>query len=152
MKLKLLFTLKYLPFSLLLLFFIFCYFHYFLFLAIFIIFYSLPFPLLLSREAHNLSMNITVIPCPFHNQYNFTVVIGDRRRKRNMQNHSTSRKKDLIIVQGAAFRIRKHDNNTYSVRAAGTSFEDVVILVKNFLIKITCSLNSYIIFNNLLIF
>ncbi|XP_076391435.1 A disintegrin and metalloproteinase with thrombospondin motifs 2 isoform X1 [Megachile rotundata] len=83
---------------------------------------------IIPREAYNLSMNITVLPSPLSHQNNLTVVIGDGRRRRNMQNHLTSRKKDLIIVQDAAFRIQKY-NNTYSVRAAGTTFEDVVILL-----------------------
>lgn len=46
-----------------------------------------------------------------------------------MQKHLMFRKKDLIIAQGAAFRIQRGDNNTYSVRVDGTTFEDVVILV-----------------------
>ena len=48
-----------------------------------------------------------------------------------MQENLVFRKRDLTIVQGAAFRVQKRGNNTYSIEADGTAFEDVVILVRN---------------------
>lgn len=48
-----------------------------------------------------------------------------------MQENLVFRKRDLTIVQGAAFRVQKRGNNTYSIEADGSAFEDVVILVRN---------------------
>ncbi|XP_076752855.1 A disintegrin and metalloproteinase with thrombospondin motifs 3 [Xylocopa sonorina] len=84
---------------------------------------------IIPREAHNLFMNITVLAGRFFHQDNLTIVIGDGRRKRNVQEYLASRKRDLTIVQGAAFRVQRHGNNTYSIDADGTAFEDVVVLL-----------------------
>ncbi|XP_034186806.2 A disintegrin and metalloproteinase with thrombospondin motifs 1 isoform X1 [Osmia lignaria lignaria] len=84
---------------------------------------------IIPREAYNLSLNVTILPSSFFNPNNLTIIIGDGRRRRNIQKHLTFRKKDLIIAQGAAFRIQRRDDNTYSVRVDGTTFEDVVILL-----------------------
>ncbi|XP_076296368.1 A disintegrin and metalloproteinase with thrombospondin motifs 3 [Lasioglossum baleicum] len=85
---------------------------------------------IIPREAHNFFMNITL---PDHNSFfdedNLSIVVGDGRRRRNVLENLISRKRDLTIVQGAAYRIQKHGNNTYSVKASGTATEDVVILV-----------------------
>ncbi|XP_076647528.1 A disintegrin and metalloproteinase with thrombospondin motifs 1 [Halictus rubicundus] len=81
------------------------------------------------REAHNLFMNITVLDDPFFDEDNLSIVVGDGRRRRNVLENLISRKRDLTIVQGAAYRIQKHGNDTYSVKAYGTATEDVVILV-----------------------
>ncbi|XP_026673494.1 A disintegrin and metalloproteinase with thrombospondin motifs 3-like isoform X2 [Ceratina calcarata] len=79
--------------------------------------------------AHNLFMNVTILASPFFHQDNLTIVIGDGRRRRNVQENSVSRKRDLTIVQGAAFRVRSIDNNTLAINAAGSAFEDLVILL-----------------------
>lgn len=74
-------------------------------------------------------MNITIAGSPHFHRDNLTIVIGDGRRRRNVQENLASRKRDITIVQGAAFRVQKRGNNTYSIEANGTTFEDVVILV-----------------------
>ncbi|XP_076243278.1 A disintegrin and metalloproteinase with thrombospondin motifs 3 [Calliopsis andreniformis] len=81
------------------------------------------------REAHNLIMNITVVGTSLHPQDNLTIVVGDGRRRRNVQENLVSRKRDLMIVHGAAFRIQKRDNNMFTVKGNGTAFEDIVTLV-----------------------
>lgn len=85
---------------------------------------------IIPREAHDLFMNITVFGIPYFHQDNLTIVVGDGRRRRNVQENLASRKRDLTIAHGAAFRIQKRENNTYSVKTDGTAFEDVVILVR----------------------
>ncbi|XP_054016241.1 A disintegrin and metalloproteinase with thrombospondin motifs 3-like isoform X1 [Hylaeus anthracinus] len=84
---------------------------------------------IIPREARNLFMNITLLGVPFSHRENLTIVVGDGRRRRNVQENLASRKRDLTIVQGAAFRIQKRDDSNYSLRAYGTTFEDVVILL-----------------------
>ncbi|XP_017762475.1 PREDICTED: A disintegrin and metalloproteinase with thrombospondin motifs 3-like [Eufriesea mexicana] len=84
---------------------------------------------IIPREAHNLFMNITITASPVFHLDNLTIVIGDGRRRRNVQDNLASRKRDLTIVQGAAFRVQTRNNNTYSIEADGTTFEDVVILL-----------------------
>lgn len=74
-------------------------------------------------------MNVTITGTPHFHRDNLTIVIGDGRRRRNVQENLASRKRDITIVQGAAFRVQKRGNNTYSIEANGTTFEDVVILV-----------------------
>ncbi|XP_015434707.1 PREDICTED: A disintegrin and metalloproteinase with thrombospondin motifs 3-like [Dufourea novaeangliae] len=83
---------------------------------------------IIPRDAHTLQMNITLLGDQFFYEDNLTIVVGDGRRRRNVQENLTSRKGDVTIVQGAAFRTQKR-NNTYSLKADGTAFEDVVILV-----------------------
>ncbi|XP_031850064.1 A disintegrin and metalloproteinase with thrombospondin motifs 3 isoform X2 [Nomia melanderi] len=84
---------------------------------------------IIPREAHNLIMNITVVAIPFFDLDNVSIVVGDGRRRRNVLENLISRQRDLTIVQGAAYRTQKTDNNTYTVKADGTAFDDVVILV-----------------------
>nr|XP_033324543.1 A disintegrin and metalloproteinase with thrombospondin motifs 3-like isoform X1 [Megalopta genalis] len=84
---------------------------------------------IIPREAHNLFVNITLLDGSYFDEENLTIVVGDGRRRRNVLENLTSRKRDLTILQGAAYRIRKHDNNTYFVTAHGAAFEDVVILI-----------------------
>lgn len=84
---------------------------------------------IIPREAYNLYMNITIAGSPHFHRDNLTIVIGDGRRRRNVQENLASRKRDITIVQGAAFRVQKRGNNTYSIEANGTTFEDVVILL-----------------------
>ncbi|KAK9307654.1 hypothetical protein QLX08_002067 [Tetragonisca angustula] len=84
---------------------------------------------IIPREAHNLRVNITVAGSAFFHPDNSTIVIGDGRRRRNVQENLVFRKRDLTIVQGAAFRVQKRGNNTYSIEGDGSAFEDVVILL-----------------------
>lgn len=58
-----------------------------------------------------------------------------------MQENLVSRKRDLTIVQGAAFRVQRRGNNTYFIQADGTAFEDVVVLVRDKLLTF-CSRES----------
>ncbi|XP_050472499.1 A disintegrin and metalloproteinase with thrombospondin motifs 18-like isoform X2 [Bombus huntii] len=81
------------------------------------------------RDAHNLNMNISMAGSRLFQSDDLTIVIGDGRRRRNVQENLASRKRDLTIVQGAAFRVQRRGNNTYFIQADGTAFEDVVVLV-----------------------
>ncbi|CAK9807329.1 A disintegrin and metalloproteinase with thrombospondin motifs 3 [Anthophora plagiata] len=84
---------------------------------------------IIPRETRNLFMNITILAPAFLHSDNLTIVIGDGRRRRNVQDNLTLHKRDLTIVQGAAFRVRKRDSYTYSIQSDGTAMEDVVILI-----------------------
>lgn len=83
------------------------------------------------RDAHNLNMNISMAGSRLFQSDDLTIVIGDGRRRRNVQENLASRKRDLTIVQGAAFRVQRRGNNTYFIQADGTAFEDVVVLVRD---------------------
>ncbi|KAG7208431.1 hypothetical protein KM043_014661 [Ampulex compressa] len=84
---------------------------------------------ILPRACRGVTGNITIPRTALFHQDNLTVVIGDGRRRRNIEDNSVLAVGESTIVHGAAFRVRKTDNETYSVEASGSPFEDVVILL-----------------------
>ncbi|KAK2575571.1 hypothetical protein KPH14_011286 [Odynerus spinipes] len=81
----------------------------------------------LPRSGVNMVANVTILRTSFIPKINTTFVITDGRRRRYKVNAFDSRGHELLVVEGAAFRIQIAGNNVYAVNTRGTVLDDVIL-------------------------
>ncbi|XP_066584246.1 A disintegrin and metalloproteinase with thrombospondin motifs 3-like isoform X2 [Prorops nasuta] len=82
---------------------------------------------ILPNKAYNLVSSIAIVEGPSLSQKDLTLVIRDGRRRRNDADNLDARGYDSLIVEGAAFWIKKSGIDTYAIEVKGQALSEVVI-------------------------
>lgn len=81
----------------------------------------------LPRNGVNMVVNVTITKTSFTQKINTTFIITDGRRRRHKANAFESKNYELLVVEGAAFRIQLTGNNMYAIKTSGIVLDDVII-------------------------